>query len=327
VNQPGPSENKSSHNTRKAYLIDASIYLFQAHFSPYVECSGSDGNDLSAIYGFSQFLLQFIRRVEPAYLAVALDESLFCGFRHELCPDYKSNRELPDENLARQLDACHGLCQALGVVAFASKKYEADDIIGTLASRLRQQSQSITIEIVSKDKDLAQLLRSDEDCLWDYSSNRRRFSQQIVEQFGVSPDRLPDYLGLVGDAVDCISGVPGVGPVKAKHLLAHFSTIEELYQNLDKVNDLSIRGGARLFETLALHQAEAELSKKLATIAQDVNEPEQGFSRAEINHLLRRPANPDLLDKLLQDLLFQQHVQQRLVNLATQLSSALVTGR
>src|SRR6056300_2098180 len=96
----------SEENTSTYYLVDGSIYIFQSHFSPYVECFDVEGNDLSAVYGFTQFLLQFMRRVKPELIAVALDESLFSGFRHDLCPNYKSNRELPDENLAMQLTAC-----------------------------------------------------------------------------------------------------------------------------------------------------------------------------------------------------------------------------
>ncbi|MEQ9021512.1 MAG: hypothetical protein RLN82_01995, partial [Pseudomonadales bacterium] len=118
------------------YLIDASIYIFQSHFSPYVECYDEDGNELSALYGFTQFLLQFLNRVKPSHVAVAQDQSLFCGFRHELCPNYKSNRELPDANLEMQLNACTEICQHLSLACFGSRVYEADDIIGTLAARV-----------------------------------------------------------------------------------------------------------------------------------------------------------------------------------------------
>ena len=208
-----------------AYLIDASIYIFQAHFSPNIECYDADGEDLGALYGFSQFLLQFLRRQNPRVAAVAMDESLFCGFRHQLCEKYKANRELPDENLSRQLAGCAELSRIMGLPTFASKKYEADDIIGTLARRLREADTHLAgstregIGIVSRDKDLAQLLHGEMDFVWDYQRNRKRFIPQVVEDFGVYPVQIPDYLGLVGDAVDNISGVPGVGPVKGKHLL------------------------------------------------------------------------------------------------------------
>lgn len=263
------------------YLVDGSIYIFQSHFSPYVECFDADGNDLSAVYGFTQFLLQFLRRVRPHRIAVALDESLFSGFRHDLCPDYKSNRELPDENLSMQLSACREVCSIVGIAAYASKKYEADDIIGTLAARMAKFSDAdITLCIVSKDKDLSQLLTTSRDYLWDYSANRKRFRADIENEFGVSPEQFPDYLGLAGDAVDCISGVPGIGPVKAKELLRKFTNLEGVYANLELVSQLSLRGAKGLAEKLENHQEQARLSKLLATIVCDAKDRHEDFAHA-----------------------------------------------
>ncbi|MEX0963045.1 MAG: 5'-3' exonuclease H3TH domain-containing protein [Pseudohongiellaceae bacterium] len=263
------------------YLVDGSIYIFQSHFSPYVECFDSGGNDLSAVYGFTQFLLQFLRRVKPELIAVALDESLFSGFRHDLCPNYKSNRELPDENLAMQLKACREICSIVGMASYASEKYEADDIIGTLSMRMSALLPSEhAMCIVSRDKDLSQLLRTERDFIWDYSGNRKRYRTDIVNEFGVSPEQFPDYLGLVGDAVDCITGVPGVGPVKAKELLRNFSNLEGIYQNLESVSSLALRGAAGLAAKLELHQAEARLSRELATIVCDASDRHEGFANA-----------------------------------------------
>ena len=265
------------------YLVDASIYIFQAHFSPYTEYLNSDGDDFSALYGFTQFLIQFRRRTKASHIAIAHDESLFCGFRHDLCPNYKSNRELPDESLARQLVACNEICKLLGLVAYGSKNYEADDIIGTLANRMRLESANTTaISIVSRDKDLAQLLRHPKDCLWDYSGNRKRHWPDIISDFGVSPLQIPDYLGLAGDAVDCISGVPGVGPVKARELLKHFESVEGVYQNIEKVGLLQLRGARRLQTQLSEFRELAELSKRLATIVCDVHDHNEAFSHAEL---------------------------------------------
>ena len=95
--------------SKPVYLVDASIYIFQAYFSPHLQVWAQDRQDLSAFFGYAQFLLRFLRQARPQYVAVAFDESLFCGFRHTLYPAYKSNRELPDENLARQLQACNEL--------------------------------------------------------------------------------------------------------------------------------------------------------------------------------------------------------------------------
>lgn len=268
------------------YLVDGSIYIFQSHFSPYVECFDVDGNDLSAVYGFIQFLLQFIRRIKPQSIAVALDGSLFSGFRHDLCPNYKSNRELPDENLALQLLACKEVCPIAGIAAYVSKKYEADDIIGTLCARMTELSAGeAALCIVSRDKDLCQLLKTERDYLWDYSGNRKKFRSDIKNEFGVNPEQFPDYLGLVGDAVDCISGVPSVGPVKAKELLSNFVDIDGVYKNLASVSQLPIRGAKGLADKLEAHQEQARLSKELATIVCDANDKDEGFTSASPSSL------------------------------------------
>lgn len=302
------------------YLLDASIYIFQSHFSPYVVCTDDEGNDLSAIYGFTGFLLQFLRRVNPVHIAVGLDASLFCGFRHQLCPKYKSNRELPDENLAMQLQACAEVCAVLGLAAFASEVYEADDIIGTLATRLRHESASQKpVIILSKDKDLAQLLENETDCLWDYSGNRKRYRADIYADYGVHPEQIPDYLGLAGDSVDCISGVPGVGPVKAKELLAHFGTLEEVYKNLDKVAGLPLRGAGKLGALLDKHKSQAQLSRQLATIATAVAEQSEPFSLTALDAISRKEIETAAFVEFLENYNIPSPIASRFVSLANRL--------
>ena len=308
------------------YLIDASIYIFQSHFSPNVECYDQQGSELSALYGFTQFILQFLRRVQPGHVAVAHDESLFCGFRHELCENYKSNRELPDENLEMQLDACSEICALLGLQSYASKVYEADDIIGTLATRIRQEGESspagINVHIVSRDKDLAQLLAGEGDCLWDYSGNRKRFRPDILDEYGVHPEQFPDYLGLIGDSVDCISGVPGVGPVKAKELLQRFHSLENIYQNLDKIGDLPLRGAGRLADLLNEHRELAELSKVLATIVCNVDDPKEKFSKVTLEALQTDTIDEVELRKFLDHYQFNAADSNRILSLSGRINSA-----
>ena len=116
------------------YLVDASIYIFQAHFSPYVDCKNEDGEDLSGLYGFIQFLIQLIRRVKPRFIAIAHDESLFSGFRHQLSADYKSNRELPDENLGMQflIGSGEAVGQNLEYYTTISRQSADYSVIGTI---------------------------------------------------------------------------------------------------------------------------------------------------------------------------------------------------
>lgn len=285
---------------RPVYLVDASIYIFQSYFSPWLEVISTDGRDISAFHGYARFLLRFLGQTHPRHVVAAFDESLFCGFRHTLYPDYKSNRELPDENLARQLAACARLTQLLGVSSFGSRTYEADDIIGTIAARARTE-QPHDVCIVSRDKDLAQLLRSDGDHLWDFSGNQRRYRRDIQEKYGIRPDQFPDYLGLVGDAIDSIPGVPGLGPVAASCLLRHFESIPVLYENLDEVPNLSYRGAKRGPELLREHEEMARLSRTLATIVQDVNHPEEAFAGVSCQDLEWRPFDALAIDDLLSE--------------------------
>ncbi len=299
------------HTPRKEtgiYLIDASIYIFQAHFSPYVECYGSAEQDLSAIYGFTQFLFQFLRRTSPTHLAVARDESLQIGFRHELHPLYKSNRELPDENLKMQLDACGRVAKALGIPDFSSRRFEADDILGTLACKAQNWfADDVEICIVSKDKDLAQLLKDERYCLWDYSGNKKRYRGDIIVSYGVSPEQFPDYLGLIGDAVDVISGVPGIGPVKAKALLSAFGSLHGIYDRLLEIPTLPIRGFKQLPLVLATHKEAAFLSRELATIVCNVSESNEEFASAELSDLLLAPASESQFASFLTEVGFKQY--------------------
>ncbi len=309
--------NQPVQHPDSVYLIDASIYIFQAHFSPYIECYDEKGNELSALFGFTQFLLQFLNRVNPSHVAVAQDQSLFCGFRHDMCPDYKSNRELPDENLEMQLNACVEICQHLALPCFGSRVYEADDIIGTLASRVKHFSDGASsVQIVSRDKDLAQLLQHENDCLWDYSGNRKRRRSHIEEEFGVTPEQFPDYLGLTGDSVDCIGGVPGVGPVKARALISHFGDMDSLYDRLDEVATLQLRGAGKLAQVLRDNREAAELSRTLAAIVCDVDDDQELFSRVSLQHLQRGRIELDRLQAFMDKYGFRNEERQRILSLA-----------
>ena len=288
------------------YLLDASIYIFQAYFSPYNNSVDEAGQDLSAFVGFVQFLMSLYRRERPLSGAVAMDNALFTGFRHALSEQYKSNRELPDENLAQQLDFCARAADALGWPVFASTRYEADDIIGTLARRSRDTDINDAqggVCIVSRDKDLAQLIRTEADVLWDFSSNRRRSRADIERELGISTTLIPDYLGLVGDSVDCIAGVPGVGPVKAVALLSEFGTLDGIYSNLDKVAAMPLRGAKALANKLGLFETQARRCKLLATIVEEPEGCSDAFANASIADLTLAFPNLNEFSNLLEEAL------------------------
>jgi 5'-3' exonuclease len=226
-----------------------------------------DGQPVNALYGFGRFLGDLLEQSKATHVAVAFDESLSSSFRNEIFPAYKANREPAPPELKRQFGLCRELCRLMGVAEFSSPTHEADDIIGTIATRLRPRGHSSVL--VTRDKDLAQLIREG-DAYWDYAGERRYAYGEIEEQFGVRPERMADYLALTGDSVDNIPGVPGVGPKTASALLRRFASLEELYDRLDQVPSLPIRGAARLPEKLREHRETAFFARRLTTIACDM---------------------------------------------------------
>jgi 5'-3' exonuclease len=249
------------------HLIDASVYVFRAYYSMPPDMQDADGNPVHAVFGFARFLGDLIERAKPQFLAVAFDESLESSFRNRIYPPYKANREPAPADLKRQFAACQEFATLIGATALSSNEYEADDIIGTLAARARSGGRSATI--VSRDKDLAQLIRQG-DIYWNYTDNLRLQHHEIAGHYGVAPERYADYLALTGDSVDNIKGVPGVGPKTAAALLTEFASLEELYGNLSRVAALPIRGATKLGARLAEHRDAAMLARELTRIVCDV---------------------------------------------------------
>src|SRR5882724_4766318 len=140
------------------YLVDASYFVFRAYYSIPDHMADGDGRPVNALFGFARFLSDLLERERPQYLAVAFDESLAGSFRNRLYPAYKANREPPPPGLKEQFGRCRELCRHLGAAEFSSPEYEADDIIGTLATRMRSAGFKATL--ITRDKDLAQLIRA-----------------------------------------------------------------------------------------------------------------------------------------------------------------------
>lgn len=249
------------------YLIDASVYVFRAYYSMPPDMTDRDGNPVHALFGFARFLGDLIERAKPQYIAVAFDESLTTSFRNRIYPAYKANREPAPPDLKLQFERCREFCRHMGLAHFGHDEYEADDIIGTLHARFRRQGHCTTV--VTRDKDMAQLIREG-DVYWNYAENIRLRHSEIEEHFGVAPERYADYLALTGDAVDNIKGVPGVGPKTAAALLKAFASLEEIYDNLDEVAGLPIRGASKLPARLAEHREAAFLARRLTEIARDM---------------------------------------------------------
>jgi 5'-3' exonuclease len=254
------------YDPRVIYLIDASVYVFRAYYSMPPDMTDRDGNPAHATFGFARFLGDLIERAQPRYMAVAFDESLTTSFRNQIYPAYKANREPPPADLKHQFSSCREFCRHAGIPAFSHAQYEADDIVGTLMTRCRREGLPATL--VTRDKDFAQLIR-DGDVYWDYGDNAHSRYHQIEERFGVAPERFADFLALMGDSVDNIKGIPGVGPKTAAALMKEFASLEELYDNLDQVAKIPVRGAAKLAARLVEHREAAFLARRLTEIACD----------------------------------------------------------
>ncbi len=269
------------------HLVDSSIYIFRAYFSLPESLVDSDGNPANAVRGYANFLCQLSRDTKSDYYAFAFDESLTTSFRNEIYPGYKANRELPPENLATQLKACRSLTDILGFKTYASKHYEADDLIGTIARKMR--ANGFKMFYITSDKDLAQLVRPG-DRWWNFAKNEKRDRKQIKQHMGVWPEQVVDLLALMGDATDNIPGVPGIGPKTAVLLLEKFRHLEGVYKQLHKIPETGLRGGKRIQDLLEQHHDQALMSQQLARINKHApircTEASVKKKRSRRNHLL-----------------------------------------
>ncbi|MGE5167311.1 MAG: 5'-3' exonuclease [Deltaproteobacteria bacterium] len=277
------------------HLIDASLYIFRAWHSMPPEFVDADGAPVNAVHGFTRFLCDFLERAQPTHIAVAFDESLTSSFRNAIYPAYKANRELPPAELKVQFDYCKRVAAAFGLCVLRDTQYEADDLIGSALTLAR--AHGMRSVIVSADKDFGQLI-GDHDEQWDFSKDQRWDAHGVKQRLGVRPDQVADFLGLTGDAVDNIPGVPGVGAKTAAQLLANFDSLDALYARIEEVPYLRLRGAGQTYVRLKEHRAQAMLSRALASIVLDAPVP------AHPSGLARAAADTDALDALLDTLRF-----------------------
>ncbi len=248
------------------HLIDGSVYIFRAYYS-LPSMSAPDGTPTHAAYGFANTLIKYLTERRPTHLAVAFDYSTE-SFRNQLEPDYKAQRGDPPEDLEPQFELCTRVTEALGIPTFEVEDFEADDLIATLATRLVKKGARVSV--VSVDKDLAQLVREDGRVVChDLARDATLDADGVRAKFGVDPAQIPDYLGLVGDAVDNLPGVPGVGPVGAAAALRAFGRIEAMPADAAAWRATGVRGAVRLGERIHAHRERALRTRSLAELRRD----------------------------------------------------------
>lgn len=245
-------------------LIDGSSYLYRA-FHALPPLSTSTGQPTGAVRGVANMLRKMIKDYQPDYIGVIFDAK-GKTFRDEMFEQYKANRPPMPDDLRAQVEPLHALIRAMGLPLIVEDGVEADDVIGTFARRLAAEGRPVIIS--TGDKDMAQLV-DEHVTLVNTMTDTVMDPAGVVKKFGIPPSLIIDYLALMGDKVDNIPGVPGVGEKTALALIQGLGSLENIYANLEKVAELDFRGAKKMPEKLAEHRDMAFMSYKLATIKTD----------------------------------------------------------
>lgn len=244
----------------KLYLIDGYGFVFRA-FHSMPPLSRPDGTPIGAVYGFSNMLMKFLMNHEADMIAVALDSGQKT-FRHDIYPEYKSNRPVPPEELVVQFPIIREVVEAFNVQVLEKSGYEADDLIATYTKLAVENG--VDVKIISSDKDLMQLV-DEKVSMYDAMKDKAISFKEVEEKFGVKPSQVLDVLSLIGDSSDHVPGVKGIGQKGAAELINEFCSLDGIYNNLDKIPQ------ARRKQLLVDGKENAYLSRKL--IALDSNTP------------------------------------------------------
>ena len=242
--------------TRRLFLIDGSSQMYRAYHA-IRQLTGPDGKSTNAVYGFVTMLKKLIVDHRPEYIAAAFDVPA-PTFRSELAADYKANRAPMPPDLVEQVAYVHQACEALGVKVLTSAGFEADDLIGTLAKQ--GVAAGFEIVVVTGDKDFFQLVDDhirvfnprDEGTWYDVAG--------VSEKFGVRPDQVVDVVALMGDSIDNIKGVPGIGEKGARELIATYGSLDQLLEQAAAIPQKRYR------EALLANVDGAHQSRELARI-------------------------------------------------------------
>jgi DNA polymerase-1 len=255
----------TENTSKKLFLLDAYALIFRAYYAfiknPRIT---SKGLNTSAIFGFLLALEEVLQKQKPTHIAVVFDTPT-PTFRHEMYQEYKAHRDETPEDIKKAVPYIKKLIEAYKIPVIDYPGYEADDVIGTLARKASERG--FTTYMMTPDKDYAQLVSDNvfmlkpsrsgnESILWGVDDIKKEFSVK-------RPEQVIDILALMGDAADNIPGAPGVGPKTAMKLISEYGSIEELFKNTDKLK-------GKLKEIIENNREQIEMSKKLATIEQNV---------------------------------------------------------
>jgi DNA polymerase I len=286
---------------KKLFLLDAFALIFRAHYAfmnnPRIN---SKGMNTSAIFGFTNTLLEILRKENPSHIAVVFDTPEDT-IRHEQFEQYKANREEMPDDLAVQIPYIYSLLEAFNIQSVSKPGYEADDVVGTLAKQAVKNG--FEVYMMTPDKDYGQLVTEN---IKIYRPGRGGEKAEVMgvkevcDKWGIqNVDQLIDVLGLMGDKVDNIPGIPGIGEKTAVKLINEFGSVERLIENAHQLK-------GKLKEKIEEHKEMALLSKKLATIICDVP------VEVKEEEMIRKEINKEAVKVLFQELEFRRLAEQLL---------------
>ena len=250
----------------KIHLVDGTYELFRSYFAM-PKTVGPAGQPTGAVRGLIQTLLVLLREDDVTHVACAFDSEIM-SFRNDLFDGYKTGEDTPSD-LKAQFGLAERAAAALGVVVWPMTEFEADDAIATAACMWKDAPEVRQIVVCSPDKDLAQIVSGNKVVSLDRRRDLELDEAGVVDKFGVSPESIPDYLALVGDAADGIPGVPRWGAKSTAQALRTFKRIENIPDDADEW-EVKVRGAGSLARNLAAHREDAMLYKELATLRLDV---------------------------------------------------------
>jgi DNA polymerase-1 len=286
----------SKTTTKPIILVDGSSYLYRA-FHAMPSFTNSKQFPTGAVYGVVNMLKKLLADYDPEFIAVVFDAK-GKTFRDEIYDKYKANRKEMPPDLVKQIDHIHSAVRGLGLPILMIEGVEADDVIGTLAKTAANEQKSILIS--TGDKDLAQLV-DEHITLVNTMTDTYLNPITVKEKFGIPPELIVDYLALVGDSVDNIPGVPGVGPKTAVKWLIEYGSLENVVKHANEIK-------GKVGDNLRASLDQLPLAKQLATIKLDVS------LDLELAGLKRQTHNNDLLRKLYQELEFKTWLAELLEN-------------
>ena len=240
-------------------LIDASSYVFRA-FHAIPSLSTSKGVQTNAVYGFTNMVLKALRERNPTHVALVFD-ARGKTFRDDLYAEYKANRSAPPDELAAQFPLVREVARALNVATIEVPGVEADDVIATLADRATEQG--FNVVVITGDKDFMQLVTERVE-LYDTMFEKRTGPAEVVAKLGVTPEQVVDYMSLIGDAIDNVPGIAGVGPKTAAKLIADFGSLDGVLANADKIDKPKLR------ESVKQNLERVRLNRELVRLKRDV---------------------------------------------------------